>query len=600
MIIKDTIENLTDSNFKDASPIDTIEKIKSILKSYNIQTEEIWGETGVPYCFSLRVSVKGTTFGTNGKGLTKEFALASGYGELMERLQLGYLGKLEMQKDGNYSANAPISERVSAEELFEKNKKWYELYSERLRIFTGEEIDPKKIIMRYSNYDGNVLAIPFYCINKKSREYLPTGLVGNIYTANGCAAGNSPEETIVQALSEIVERYNLTMLMFDDVTPPDIPEEVIKKYKVAYSIISFLRENDFKVIVKDCSFGEKFPVISICIIDTHTGKYHTHFAANPVFEIALERALTESFQGSNIREISKFVDFRFKTEGFFDIKNLISELTVGVSEKLPGFFVGKSKYQYNEKVGFSGENNKELLKECIEYFSAKGFDILIRDSSCLGFVTYQIIIPGYSEVFAHRFSEKNNDLQYKNKVMKTLRNPSLAGIDEKIGCFMGLAQGNKGFASETRLHAHLSPKEDMFFMAATLAYLNFEFKKYHEVLKNIKTMLSAKITQNEELLICINRYLSLLTNKYDSEKIKDILYFFHKKDSVDYLISCIEANKNPLDEFTLHCDLQCKEDCPLIGKCCNKRTNEIAEIIYQKMEELDFNKFVKTIEKITE
>lgn len=35
--------------------------------------------------------------------MSKEFALASGYGELMERLQLGYTGAPGMQKDGSYS-----------------------------------------------------------------------------------------------------------------------------------------------------------------------------------------------------------------------------------------------------------------------------------------------------------------------------------------------------------------------------------------------------------------------------------------------------------------------------------------------------------------
>ena len=94
-----------DSDFKDESPSKTVENIKSILASVDIETEESWFETNVPYCYALRVTVKGTTFGVNGKGLTKAFALASGYGELMERLQLGYIGSRNVQKDGHYSVN---------------------------------------------------------------------------------------------------------------------------------------------------------------------------------------------------------------------------------------------------------------------------------------------------------------------------------------------------------------------------------------------------------------------------------------------------------------------------------------------------------------
>ena len=594
----ETIGALRDDIFKDAKPLDTVDTIKSILNKYNIETDEHWFESGVPYCYSLRITVKGTTFGTNGKGLTKEFALASAYGELMERLQLGFLGKIELQKDGNYSVNDGLSELVSAKKLFNNNRNWYELYSEKLKFYTGESLGAEKILMQYADEKGNLLATPFYCINKKTIEYLPTKLNKNVYTANGCAAGNSPEEAIVQALSEIVERHYLTEMMFEDITPPDIPEEILKKYEAAYAIISYLREKNFKVTVKDCTCGSKFPIVSVCIVDEDTGKYHTHFGANPVFEIALERALTESFQGRNIRELSEIVDFRFQKEGFFDIKNLKDELVFGVSEKLPGFFVGEPKYQYNNDMGFSGENNKELLKQCIEYFSAKGFDILVRDYSCLGFCTYRVIIPGYSEVFVHRLSEKNNELHYHNSAMKTLRNPSLATLDERVGLLMSLARSNSGFTTESRLHVNLTPKEEGHFMAATLAYINFDLKKYSETLKYINTMLLAKFIQNEEFLICVRRYITLLMNKYSTEQIKNLLYYFHKEESVNKLFAYVEENKNPLDEFTLHCDSNCSEACLLYKKCCNKTVSELADVIFEKTKEMDFNEAVQKINKI--
>ena len=85
----DTEETLRDADFKDEKPVATVCRIKQILQALGIETREQWFDSSVPYCYSLRVSVVGTTFGVNGKGLTREFALASGYGELMERLQLG-------------------------------------------------------------------------------------------------------------------------------------------------------------------------------------------------------------------------------------------------------------------------------------------------------------------------------------------------------------------------------------------------------------------------------------------------------------------------------------------------------------------------------
>ena len=240
-------------NIKDAKPIDTVNKIKTILKKNNIETEELWLETGVPYCFSLRVSVKDTTFGTNGKGLTKEFALASAYGELMERLQLGFIGTLELQKDTNGAIDEHVDDKISAKELYEKNKAWYDLFSSRLKHFTNEEIKSEQLLMQYADKEGFISATEYYCINKKTKEYLPTKLQKSIYTSNGCASGNTTEEAIVQAISEIVERHNETHIVLNNITPPDVPEDEIKKCETSYRIISFLRANDFKVTVKDCS-----------------------------------------------------------------------------------------------------------------------------------------------------------------------------------------------------------------------------------------------------------------------------------------------------------------------------------------------------------
>lgn len=571
---------------KDAKPVDTVEKIKAILKKYNIETQEKWLETGVPYCFALRVTVKGTTFGTNGKGLTKELALASGYGELMERLQLGFIGKIDIQKDTSASTNDVISEKVSAKELFINNRKWYDLYTLRLKLFTGETTEAEQILMQYADKEGNVLATPFYCINKKTKEYLPTKLCKNIYTSNGCAAGNTSEEAIVQAISEIVERHNETQIVLNNMTPPDVPEKILIKCTEAYSFITYLRDNGFKVTVKDCSLEGKFPVVSVCIIDIKTGKYHTHFGAHPMFGVALERALTESFQGRNLSNISEIEDFCFAKDGF-NLKNLLNELIYGAAEKNHTFFTGNPTYQYNTNVGFSGSNNKEWVKECIEYFSGLGFDILIRDSSCLGFSTYQVIIPGYSEVFCQRFSQKTNEIYYYDKAVRTLRNPSEASLSEKMGLLMSLVRHNRGFVRESGLHVSLTQEEESYFMASALAYVNFEMKKYAETISFINSMLLTRFTENEELLICIKRYLSLLINEIDIENIKNTLRFFHTKESVDKLFLCIENNKNPLDEFTLHCDEKCNVSCPLHDKCCNNRICELQSILLKATKELN-------------
>ena len=83
-----SMEKFIDGNFKDDSPLSTVEKIRNILKSNGIEVEEQWIETQVPYCFALLLKIKGLNFSTSGKGLSREFALASAYGEMIERVVL--------------------------------------------------------------------------------------------------------------------------------------------------------------------------------------------------------------------------------------------------------------------------------------------------------------------------------------------------------------------------------------------------------------------------------------------------------------------------------------------------------------------------------
>ena len=114
-----------------------------------------------------------------------------------------------------------------------------------------------------------------------------------------------------------------------------------------------------------------------------------------------------------------------KTETEF-IYNLAQELTYGTAKRFPEFFVGPIKYEYNSQMGFSGENNFELLKECIGFLREQGYNVLVRNSSSLGFPTVQVIVPGYSETFLHRLSKGKDDNRYLSHAVKTLRNPAMA------------------------------------------------------------------------------------------------------------------------------------------------------------------------------
>ena len=71
--------------------MDTVKKIQSIIQNIGLETDVTWVESGIKDAYSNHISISHTSFGTNGKGTSKEYALASGYAELIERIQNGIL-----------------------------------------------------------------------------------------------------------------------------------------------------------------------------------------------------------------------------------------------------------------------------------------------------------------------------------------------------------------------------------------------------------------------------------------------------------------------------------------------------------------------------
>ena len=588
---------IIDGQFKDNSPLGTVARIKEILQQNGIETYEVWHETNVPYCYAVSIKIDGTTFSVNGKGLTKEFTMASGYGELMERLQMGFVNGPNVLKDGDFAIDNGRYEMMPAAELIQKNRGWYERMAQGLHHFTGVTMTPEQIVSQYADANGMVSVTPYYNLTTGENAYLPTIIRKRAYSTNGCAAGNSPEEAIVQALSEIVERTHRSRIVEEDLPMPEIPEAVLQKYKIAYDIIKYVRSQGFRVFVKDASLGTDFPVVCVCIIDEKTGRYHTHFGAYPVLEIALERSLTESFQGRNIRNIAKFEDFSTRKTGSFDLSAFTNELNLGTWMKRPGFFMRKSNQSFNPEIGFKGGNNKELLRQCRDYFTAMGYDILVRDRSCLGFPTYQVVVPGYSESNINRLNRQLDDHRYSPFATKTLRDPVSADPQDMLGLLMHLEQmsqysanisGVHGFLMGAKIPAKLPKDQENHLMSAALGYVYYTLGRRAEVIKCIAAMLPTASEEDVPYLICLKRYLSLLQNKYSITQIRQVIEFFHQPETVQKLYGFIETGRNPLEPFVLRCDKKCAEDCKLYGACCKKRVQELSDLLEEKMQELPF------------
>lgn len=600
----DLNENLLDAQYKDASPIATVEKIRAILSSHSIETIEKWHTTSVPYCFALTIYIAGTTFSVNGKGMSKEFALASGYGELMERLQLGYTGAPGMQKDGSYSFDETKYVPVDLVTLAKDERKIFHRLSQKLHYQYGIDLPVSTMLHQFTNKVGMIPCANFYNITTQTPTPFPNEIRMRVYGSNGCAAGNTVEEAIVQAISEIVERHNQSEILREGIALPTIPEEELIRHEAAYRIISYVRNQGFRIIVKDCSLGQKFPVVCACFIHEKTGKYHTHFGAAPVFEIALERALTESFQGKNIATIAQFDDFLYNQSDITSLGSVTSEFAKGSWKKSPEFFLSHPELKYNANAGFQGQSNKELLKECVAYFRDMDLDILVYNSATLGFPTCHVLIPGYSEVFPHRLCVKIDDHRYYQHAITTLRNPSKATISDMLGLLMHIDQMAQfpadtirahGFLNAARLSADLTSRQSEWLMSASLGYVYYSLGRYSEAVKCIRSMLSVAEAEHQPYLIALSRVMQLRLAKYDDTFIQDLMEHFHSAELID---SVMCQHQNPFLPFVLHCDLNCYKDCPIYEQCCKIRVTELDSLINEQLKSLSFQDFSQQLSSL--
>jgi ribosomal protein S12 methylthiotransferase accessory factor len=344
--------------------------------------------------------------------------------------------------------------------------------------------------------------------------------------------------------------------------------------------------------------------VCVCIIDINTGKYHTHFGANPNFQIALQRTLTECFQGRNIRNISQHVDFS-DPKKLVDIRCLLVELLLGTSEKAPQFFCKGLEQPCCQTIGFSGTTNQQYLRECVSYFKELGYDVLVRDSSVLGFPTYQVIIPGYSEVLPQRILGQFNDNRYTMYAGKALRNPVAANHDDLFGLMMHLAQSSKlkvwgleSFTTESGIPATLSAAEEEYWMGLALAHISYTLGRTKDTITYLSKAIQANISENAEYLICFKRYLSMKQAGYSEEEIEKTLQQFHKEETKEKIYSFLQANGNPLDPIVLRCDLQCASTCPLYNNCKKKYVDELVQLIVNKAKSLDQSAMEKMLQNI--
>lgn len=576
--------------FKDVHPEQTVENIRYVLKKVGIEVEEIWNESGLRNCHSLHIRVKGAQpFRSNGKGVTKALARASAYGEFIERLQCGlFLYKFQsVTRDPamNLQMYAPDGKYMTMQELVEAGD-----WMEPIIATYGGGLTRQKLAQQCQIYactkEDKIWTLPYYSLFEDKYVYLPAGLVEHVYSANGCCAGNTREEAWVHALSEILERRCAIRLLLSGKAVPQIPDEVLANYPMAVEILEKIRqEGNFDVQMLDASLGTGFPVVSTRIINKQTHGYIVNFAADPILEIALDRSLTEIFQGRNIQTFGSTHNglLRDEQKSIPVAHNVLNQVENNNGVFALDFFA--EELTCNETCtdfpDHTGKSNKELLEYTLELYRNMGRQVYVRNCSFLGFPSYQLVVPGFSETRGYRLVEPMSEYALGDAVVDVYRNAEAASNAQLQMMLMFHNKIQTAFSRRRNFCGvaglPLDVKERSRLLAITLSYAAYRLNQYALAIKHLEPLLSLKTAEESEkdYYRCVSRYLQMKLSQLPDEKIRLVLEKFYHKDCVLKLYELLQAGKTPYDAQLLRCDCSSCATCRYADCCSYQATAQL-------------------------
>jgi len=390
---------------KDLPLEQTIANMSGLLASLGIKIEIASWRNIVPNVWSLHIrDAHSPMCFTNGKGATKESALASALGEYIERVS-----------NNHFYAGAYWGEEfANADFVHYPNERWFKaghrdaLPKEILDDHTLEIYDPEGELRGAHLVDTNsgnaargIVALPYTRHSDGETVYFPVSLIENLYASNGMSAGNTLAEAQVQCLSEIFERAVKREILEGEFALPDVPQSVLDKYPGIVAGIKGLEEQGFPVLVKDASLGGRYPVMCVTLMNPKTGGVFASFGAHPSFEVALERSLTELLQGRSFEGLNDLPQPTFASEAVTEPYNFVEHFIDSSGVVSWRFFSAKSDYEFVEwDFSGHGENsNADEAATLLGILQEMGKEVYIAVHDGLGATACRILVPGYSEVY---------------------------------------------------------------------------------------------------------------------------------------------------------------------------------------------------------
>ncbi len=377
---------------KDLPLEQTVANMSGVLADLGMKIEIASWRNIVPNVWSLHIrDAHSPMCFTNGKGATKESALASALGEFIERLSCNHF----------YNDQFWGEDIADAAFVHYPNERWFKpgrkdalpagiLDEYCLRIYNpdGELRGSHLYDTNSGNVKRGICALPYVRRSDGKVVYFPTNLIDNLFLSNGMSAGNTLAEAQVQCLSEILERAVKREILEGEITLPDVPQEV-------------LEEQGFPVLVKDASLGGKFPVMCVTLMNPRTGGVFASFGSHPSLEVALERSLTELLQGRSFEGLNDLPRPTFESNAVTEPNNFVEHFIDSSGIVSWRFFSSKANFDFVE-WDFSGHGENSNADEAATLFGMledMGKEVYMAVYDDLGAPACRILVPGYSEIY---------------------------------------------------------------------------------------------------------------------------------------------------------------------------------------------------------
>ncbi len=428
---------------KDLPLEQTIANMSGILADLGMKIEIASWRNIVPNVWSLHIrDAQSPMCFTNGKGATKEAALASALGEFIERLNCNFF--YNDQFWGEDIANADF--------VHYPDERWFKpgrkdalpagiLDDYCLEIYNpdGELRGSNLIDTNSGNSARGICALPYVRQSDGETVYFPSNLIENLFLSNGMSAGNTLAEAQVQCLSEIFERAVKREILEGEMALPDVPHDVLAKYPAILAGIQGLEEQGFPVLVKDASLGGQFPVMCVTLMNPRTGGVFASFGAHPSFEVALERSLTELLQGRSFEGLNDLPQPTFESQAVTEPNNFVEHFIDSSGVVSWRFFSSKADFEFVE-WDFTSDGEDSNAEEAATLFGILeelGKEVYMAVYDTLGANACRILVPGYSEVYPVDdliWDNTNKALLFRSDILNlhSLDEDSLQALVERL------------------------------------------------------------------------------------------------------------------------------------------------------------------------